>query len=42
MKTYFDSSAIVKLYVPEAHSAKVSTFAQTLQARKAGLNIAAA
>ncbi len=30
MKTYLDSSAMVKLYVPEAHSAVVSTFAQSL------------
>ena len=31
MKTYLDSSAIVKLYVIEAHSAKVSTHTRSLQ-----------
>ena len=30
-KTYFDSSAVVKLYVPEAHSIKVSAFVRSLQ-----------
>ena len=30
MKTYLDSSAIVKLYVPEAHSTKMSAFVQSL------------
>ena len=30
MKTYLDSSALVKLYVPETHSTKVSTYAQSL------------
>ena len=30
MKTYLDSSAIVKLYAPEAHSTKVTAYTQSL------------